>query len=154
MELNTNLFFAVLENAAAHEDEMKKLSDNPAKVFKSVGMQITDEGDFNTFFKEETQEMMAALNVTGPMAQLSKLPSATCAACTISAWTVATLIAAVGAGALATLTTASAPVLALASLVGCSLAAALAFIKSIGVAVAAGAGAVAKAICRWIGACP
>lgn len=156
---NKELFANVIEAAVVDLEFRNQLLENPSRIMNSVGLCIPErtQPEFDEVARSEifpilteADELLAA---NAPLS-LKNLPSFSCAACTVSVWGVAALITAVGAGAVATLTVTSGPVLALASFAGVSVAAALAFIQSLGVAIAAGVASVAKAICKWINACP
>lgn len=157
--LNRELFANVIEAAVIDQEFKARLLENPVRTMNSVGLCIPEFSfeEFNITFRKNTDPLLAEaeriLNAGVPLS-VRNLPSFSCAACTVSVWTVAALITAVTAGGLALLTVTSGPVLALASFAGVPVAAALAFIKTLGVAIGSGVAAVAKAICRWIGACP
>jgi hypothetical protein len=80
-------------------------------------------------------------------------PSLKCSACSVACWGVAVAIVGVGAAAAGSLTATSGVVVSLASLVGCSSAAALTFLQSIVPLIAKGVAAVVAAICLWTQTC-
>ncbi|MFD0910720.1 hypothetical protein [Ruegeria arenilitoris] len=157
--VNRELFANVVEAAVLDEEFRARLLDNPSSTMNSVGMCVPDYsiGEFNEVFRNRVDPLLAEaqriLQANMPLS-VKNLPSFSCAACTVAAWTVAAIIVAVGAAGVATLTLTSAPVIALASFVGTSALAALVFIQSLGATIGGGILAVAKAICTWIGACP
>jgi hypothetical protein len=84
---------------------------------------------------------------------LDTWPSLKCSACTVVCWGVAVAIVAVGAAAVASLSTTSPVVVSLAATVGVTAKAALAFIATLTTAISRGAAAVVGAICIWAGTC-
>lgn len=150
--------FSLIQNAlqaAADDPELRaRMQADPAATFAEMGMLIPEgtAEEFNAMFRERTAPAFSMMG-EGVGDLMMAWPSAGCTACTISAWTVAGLIVAVGAGALATLSATSAPVVALAAWAGVSNAAALAFIGSLAATIGGGVTAVARAICEWVGAC-
>ncbi|MEJ8560638.1 hypothetical protein QTO30_04925 [Yoonia sp. GPGPB17] len=110
------------------------------------------ESEFNDMFAVTIMPDLAMAKSSLEQELLS-WPSAKCSACTIVVWAVAGAIVVVGGVALASLTTTSGCVVALAQLVGCTAKVALLFIQGLGAYVAKGVSEVAGAICTWTGAC-
>lgn len=141
----------VFETAISDEGFLDRLITNPSRMFASVGMWIPENvsTDFDLFFQQEVQPLLMQVRQGE-----AGFPSLGCASCKVAAWSVAALIVATGAGALAMLTVASPAVLALAGFAGVAPAAALAFIQSLAVAIGGGISAVALKICEWMKVCP
>jgi len=156
---NRDLFANVIETAVVDGQFRNDLLESPGVIMRSVGLCIPREtfDEFNMVFRDEVipllNEAENALRAN-EFISLKNLPSFSCAACTVSVWSVAALITAIGAAGVATLTAASSVVIALASFAGVATSVALAFIQTLATAIAAGVAAVAKAICKWINACP
>lgn len=154
---NEALVMTMLEAAYADDAVRKGLMEDPSGMMKSAGMMIPEgtEAAFDKFFKQQTKTMMAGLTGAKSATLLpASMPSSGCVACTIGAWTVAALIVALGAGMAATITTASSVAIALASWAGVGVGAAVAFIKSLTISAGTAVATIAKAMCKWIGACP
>lgn len=156
---NKELFANVIEAAVLDIEFRNMLLENPSEILNNVGLCIPENTrlEFDEIARSEFSPLLVEaderLEANAPLS-LKNLPSFSCAACTVSVWTVAALITAVGAAGVAALTITSGPVIALASFAGVSTTMALAFIQSLGVAIAGGVANVAKAICKWINACP
>ena len=157
--VNRELFANVIEAAVVDEGFRQQLLENPSEIMNGVGLCIPEHtfDDFNVTFRGHVTPLLdqaqSILKANEPLS-LKNLPSFSCAACTVSVWTVAALITSVGAAGVAALTLTSGPVIALASFAGISAPMALAFIQSLATAIAGGVANVAKAICKWINACP
>lgn len=153
--------------SAALADPVKaaSLQKSPSAYFKSQGIEIPGgrEADFDQFFLTKHARVVSHAALHAKAGQLPEdavhelqalaFPSFKCAACSVGAYSVAALIVAVGVAGLASLTVASGPVVALAAFAGVSEGVALAFIVTLGAAVAKGVAAVVEAICDWTGAC-
>jgi hypothetical protein len=155
----------LIQAAVCDAKKAETLLQNPAQYFRQGGVDIPadQEHEFNQFFRDEKRTLVTHLSLHAKAGQLSceaqdhllslALPSFACCACSVSAYTVALAIVAVGTAGLLGLTVESAPVVALAAFAGVSAGAALAFICTLGAAISGGPKSVTKDICRWTGAC-
>lgn len=156
---------SLIQAAVCDSNKSAALLQNPAKYFRQGGIEIPTNQDkeFNQFFRFEMQPLASHLSLHAKAGQLPPeaqdyllslaLPSFACCACSVSAYTVALTIVAVGVIGLAGLTVGSPAVVALAAFAGVSAGVALAFIGTIGAAITGGPSSVTKEICRWTGAC-
>ena len=127
---------------------------NPAAEIAAAGYDIPEESwdEFNTMFALTTGPEL--LSARAAIEQgLDTWPSFKCSGCTIICWAVGLAIVGVGAAVVATLGPEAGVVTSLASLVGCSAEAALAFLQAVIPKIAAGVAAVVAAICIWTHAC-
>lgn len=155
-----NIVMRTIKDAFASRGNADQLLSDPAAAFMRNGLSITkgDEKGFNDYFNEVAVELVTQLRETSED-QLSAVHAellesgAGCTWCKIGAYTVAGAIVVAGVAGLALLTPESAVVISLAEFAGVDAEVALAFLKGLGVVVAKGTGAVADAICKWMGAC-
>ncbi len=165
----------LFEIALFDKELRDSFTENAAQVFRSAGMHIdkNTEQDFNKMVNGATKEAWKAaddFHETTISANLSTSVSTSailsrksfkklgCAACKAACWSIATVIAGLGAVAISALTTSSAIVVSLHSFVNtyisCTLLACLHFIQSIATTGTATAASFAIQICKWVGACP
>ncbi|KQI72462.1 hypothetical protein AN191_05365 [Loktanella sp. 5RATIMAR09] len=145
---------AFLMGSVKEEQTLLGMQADPAAATRAAGFDIPGqfESEFNKMFAVTIAPDLALARASLEKGLLS-WPSAKCSACSIVVWAVAGAIVVVGGVALASLTTSSGCVVALAQLVGCSAKVALLFIQGLGTYVAKGVTDVAHAICTWTGAC-
>lgn len=160
MSNEMNIVVRTIKEAFASRSNADQLLADPAAVFRRNGLSIPkgDEKGFNNHFNEVAGELVARLRQTSED-QLSAVHTevltsgAGCTWCKIGAYSVAAAIVVVGVAGLAALTPESAVVVALAEFAGVEVDAALAFLRGLAAVISQGTGAVAGAICQWIGAC-
>jgi hypothetical protein len=149
-----------VKDAFASKSNADQLLANPAAVLQRNGFDIPEgkEKEFNNYFNEVAGDIVTRLRET-PENRLSAVHEELvqrgigCTACKIGVYTIAAAIVAVGAAGIASLTTGSSVVVALASFAGVSARVALTFIRGLGRVISSGVRAVAQRICEWTGAC-
>jgi len=144
----------VFEAAAADKNYFQLLLSEPASVFDAAGYSIPGEyaAEFNRFYRAHSgvQALHAAIAAGRG---LDAVPSPFCTSCQIGCLIAALLIAAVGVGAIAYLTPAAAPVIAVAGLTGLTGQAAVAFTASLVALAFGGIEAIVLNLCQFIGVC-
>ena len=145
---NEQAIRALFSEAEENERILDRLLTNPDVMFAHIGVAIPKDsvGEF--------REFLVSANNDQKLATLSNWPSARCTVCTVSTWSIAAGIVAVGVAGLAALTVTSLIVIALAGWAGVTPAIAIAFIASLSAAIGNGVTKVAEKICEWAGICP
>ncbi|KAF2989147.1 hypothetical protein OGR47_02580 [Methylocystis sp. MJC1] len=141
---------------AAHADSnyFQLLLAAPASVFDAAGYAIPNEyvADFDRFYRSHSgvQALHAAI-AAGQ--SLDSVPFWVCTACQIACYVAAVGVAAIGVGAVALLTTTSAPVVAVAALLSVSSQVALAVVAALVAAAAGSVEIIVSKLCELIGVC-
>lgn len=160
MSSELNIVARTIKDAFASRSNADQLLADPAVAFRRNGLNIPKSGEqgFNNHFNEVAGELVTRLRETSED-RLSAVHTellasgAGCTWCKIGAYAVAAAIVVVGVAGLALLTPESAVVVALAEFAGVDVASALAFLRGLAAVISQGTGAVAGAICQWMGAC-
>jgi hypothetical protein len=145
---NEQAIRALFSEAEANDAVLDRLISNPDVLLSNIGVAVPPGS---------VPALRVFLNaaLTGDtIATLSNWPTGRCSVCTVSAWSIAAGIVAIGAVGLTSLTATTSIVIALASWAGVLPTTALAFIASLAVSITAGVSEVAKKICEWAGLCP
>lgn len=142
----------ILQAAQGNPYLIGNLFSDPAPIFAAAGypMQIEDYRAFNRYFLTTTEPMLEAL---ARGADHRDLASGKCIVCKVGFWSIAAMLAGVGAAGLAFLSVGAAPVVALSTATGIAATSVLAFVHGLVALTVFTVDSILLSICEWIGVC-